>query len=147
MIGRRITELRNEKGLTQQAVADGISISRATYAHYEINRREPDNETLSKIARFFSVSTDYLLGLTDLPKPYTLEKNSPVYKLVFDDVTREGFTPTDIQEVNPQIAGFMHENSILKAKAKADLISSLSLETLGKLVALVNQIKNDTTEN
>jgi transcriptional regulator with XRE-family HTH domain len=149
MIGKRITALRTAKGLTQQAVATGISISRATYAHYEIDRREPDNKTLIKIANFFDVSTDYLLGVTDLPKPYVLDKNSALYKLALEAVTKQGFTPADIQEENPAIAEFMQEHKIIKAKAKMDIVekSGLSLETLEKLVALVQQIKKDTTEN
>lgn len=146
MIGKRITELRNEKGLTQQAVAEGIGVSRATYAHYEINRREPDNETLSKIAQFFHVSTDYLLGLSDLPNPYALAKNSPLYQLVLQDVQKEGFTPDDLREANPALAKFMQDHEISKTKAKADLLSGLSLETLEKLVALIAQIRKETPE-
>jgi len=149
VIGKRITELRNERGLTQQTVAEGIGVSRATYAHYEIDRREPDHKMLRKIANFFDVSTDYLLGLTDLPKPYLLSGNSPLSKLVHDTIKAEGFTPTELTEVNPEIARFMQDNKIVKAKAKLDLIekSGLSVEALEKLVALINQIKNEQSED
>lgn len=149
MIGKKITKLRNKQGLTQQAVAEGIGVSRATYAHYEINRREPDNETLCKIAVFFDVSADYLLGLTDLPKPYTLPEYSPLHGLVLEEVRNAGFTPADLQQENPAIAGFMQQNNIAKIKAKLDLIekSGLSLEALTKLIAFADQIKRDNTEN
>lgn len=151
MIAKRLTELRHDKGLTQQEVAVGIGVSRTTYAHYEIGRREPDIGTLTTIAKFFEVSTDYLLGLTDLRKPYTLEENSPVYAQVLNaltDANKEGFTPDDIREVNPEIASLMQDNSIIRAKAKMDLIeqNGLSLKTLQKLVSLVDQIKKESTQ-
>lgn len=62
MLGERLKELRESKKLTQQEMADLLGIARGTYAHYEINRREPDNATLIKLSTFFKVSLDHLLG-------------------------------------------------------------------------------------
>lgn len=62
MLGKRLVGLRKIKNLTQQQVADDLKISRGTYGHYEIGRREPDFDTLEKIADYFNVTTDYLLG-------------------------------------------------------------------------------------
>ena len=67
MIGDKLKKLRQGKKLTQTEFADKIGISRGTYAHYEINKRQPDYQTLIKIARFYDVSTDYLLGVTNNP--------------------------------------------------------------------------------
>ncbi|MCY7585476.1 helix-turn-helix domain-containing protein [Bacillus safensis] len=61
MLGDRIRSLREKNNLTQEQMAKKIGISRGTYAHYEINKRRPDYETLIKIADLFNVSTDYLL--------------------------------------------------------------------------------------
>lgn len=61
MLGDRFKKLRSEKKLTQEELAAKIGVTRGTYAHYEINKRQPDYETLIKIADFFEVSTDYLL--------------------------------------------------------------------------------------
>ncbi|MCC5467662.1 helix-turn-helix domain-containing protein [Pelosinus baikalensis] len=72
MLGERLKQLREQKKLTQQELADALNISRGTYAHYEINRREPDDSTKLKIADFFDVTTDYLLGRTD--EPNTVKK-------------------------------------------------------------------------
>jgi len=64
--GRRIAQLREQQGWTQEQTAAFLGISRAALSHYEKNRREPDMETLSKFADLFKVSIDYLVGRTEL---------------------------------------------------------------------------------
>jgi transcriptional regulator with XRE-family HTH domain len=63
-IGNRIAFLRDQRGLTQEELSSSLGISRAALSHYEKNRREPDTETLGKIADLFQVSLDYLVGRT-----------------------------------------------------------------------------------
>lgn len=65
--GDKIAALREKRGLTQEDLASKIGISRASLSHYEKNRRDPDYTTLTKLADFFRVSIDYLLGRTDDP--------------------------------------------------------------------------------
>ena len=55
--------LREQKGITQTALANHLGVVRSTVCQYEKGNREPDSETLKKIAEFFGVSTDYLLGV------------------------------------------------------------------------------------
>ena len=62
-----LKELRNAKGITQTDLAKHLGISTSAIGMYEQGRREPDNSTLVKIANFFHVSTDYLLGNDDTP--------------------------------------------------------------------------------
>ena len=62
--------LRQSIGLSQQELADRIGIGQTTISDYEGDRREPTARALIKLARFFNVSTDYLLGLTDNPQPW-----------------------------------------------------------------------------
>ena len=57
--------LRLSCGLTQVEMAEKLGISRSTIGMYETGAREPDFETLEKIADFFNVDIDYLLGRTD----------------------------------------------------------------------------------
>lgn len=64
-IGYIICELRKEKSLSQKKLADAIGVSQATIAKIEINRNEATAETIRKLATFFDVSSDYLLGLED----------------------------------------------------------------------------------
>lgn len=61
----RLVILRNEKGLTQGALAESIGISRQSVTLYENHTRVPDIEILARFAEFFGVSADYLLGLSD----------------------------------------------------------------------------------
>lgn len=60
--GSRIALLRDKRRLKQEELAHVLGISRASLSHYEQNRREPDHETLIRIADFFQVSIDYLVG-------------------------------------------------------------------------------------
>jgi len=62
MLGKKISKLRKNKKLSQYELADCLGFSRGKLANYEQGTREPDYETLKKIADFFGVSTDHLLG-------------------------------------------------------------------------------------
>ncbi len=57
--------LRTSSKLTQAEMAEKLGISRSTIGMYETGAREPDFETLEKIADFFNVDIDYLLGRTE----------------------------------------------------------------------------------
>lgn len=67
---KRLKELREEKDLTQAQLSTQLQISASAIGMYEQGRREPDNETLIKIANFFNVTIDYLLGRNDIKNPY-----------------------------------------------------------------------------
>ena len=58
----RLRVLRTTKGLTQNQVAESIGIARNSVYNYETSERKPDADTIVKFAKFFNVSTDYLLG-------------------------------------------------------------------------------------
>ena len=66
--GEKIKNLRKEKGLTQEQLADTIKIGRSALSLYETEARQPDPQTLRVFADYFNVSTDYLLGRSDDPK-------------------------------------------------------------------------------
>lgn len=69
MLGDKLLILRKQKKLTQLQLADALEISRQAYNNYENNRREPDYQLIAKFSEYFNVSTDYLLGNTDVPTP------------------------------------------------------------------------------
>jgi len=67
LLGERLRELRKQKNLTQDELAKLISTSRSSLTYWELGKRNPDFVTLKKLANYFNVSTDYLLGRTDNP--------------------------------------------------------------------------------
>ncbi|PGZ08862.1 transcriptional regulator [Bacillus cereus] len=74
MLGKKIAELRKNQKLSQYDLAERLGFSRGKLANYEQGQREPDYDTLKKIADYFEVSTDYLLG-RDIIK---IEANNPL---------------------------------------------------------------------
>ena len=64
--GSKVKELRLEKGLTQQQLANLLGVAISAISSYESGSRYPSYEVLISIARIFHVSTDYLLGLDKL---------------------------------------------------------------------------------
>ncbi|MCI1072163.1 helix-turn-helix domain-containing protein [Lactococcus lactis] len=62
VFAERLKELRKEKGLTQQKVADILNISQPNYRRWESGESRPSVETLVMLADYFDVSTDYLVG-------------------------------------------------------------------------------------
>lgn len=67
----RLKILRSEKGILQRELADYLNVSRVTITQYENGSRSPDDETKIKIAQYFDVSLDYLMGFSDIRNPYT----------------------------------------------------------------------------
>lgn len=66
MLSDRLKKLRNEKNLLQKEIAKKLKITTSAYGFYEQGKRTPDTETLNKIAEFYNVSIDYLLGRTNI---------------------------------------------------------------------------------
>ena len=73
-LGDRLVILRKKRTWTQDDVAKKIGIARTTYAMYEQGRREPDANSLSKLAELFDVSIDYLITGTERSTQYVYEK-------------------------------------------------------------------------
>lgn len=61
----RLVELRTEKGLSQKDAAADLDVSQALLSHYEKGIREYNLAFLCKVAEYYNVTTDYILGLTD----------------------------------------------------------------------------------
>lgn len=113
ILGDRLRELRESKGWSQKYVALKLGIKQSsTYANWEYGIRDPDTETLSKLADLFEVKTDYLLGRNnegalpkdqtdyvireivekygvDLKQPGAKEKLEQIIQLVFGDMKNQ----------------------------------------------------------
>lgn len=65
----RVRDLREDHDLTQQKVADALGITQRKYSYVETGTQPLTDELLVKLSRFYGVSTDYILCLTDRPDP------------------------------------------------------------------------------
>lgn len=68
MLNARLISLRKSKKKTQQDIADYLGLTRPAYTAYERGNRHPDYDTLQKLADYYEVTTDYLLGRSDNPR-------------------------------------------------------------------------------
>lgn len=65
LLGERIKYLRNEKSIGQNFLAKELKLSNASISYWETGKQEPSAEALFKLATYFNVSADYLLGITN----------------------------------------------------------------------------------
>ncbi|MEM5819243.1 MAG: helix-turn-helix transcriptional regulator [Desulfitobacterium hafniense] len=65
-----LRSLREDKDLSQKDMAQLLNVHQTTYSDYELGRLNIPNLILKQLALFFDTSVDYLLGLTNVQKPY-----------------------------------------------------------------------------
>ena len=70
MYRMRIRDLREDRDLSQKALAELLQVHQTTYSDYELGKVNIPVPALHKLADFYGVSTDYLLGRTDVKEPY-----------------------------------------------------------------------------
>jgi HTH-type transcriptional regulator, competence development regulator len=108
MLGETIAKLRKEKGLSQYELADRLGFSRGKLSNYEQGSRQPDYDTLKKIADYFEVSIDFLLGREEKTKAHedTLEevnnlvKEYGIEQFGFFDIEKwKDLSQEDIEEI------------------------------------------------
>ncbi|MCD7730330.1 MAG: helix-turn-helix domain-containing protein [Oscillospiraceae bacterium] len=67
----RLRQLRLEHGLTQEQVGKLLYVNQSMYSRYENGRIGIPLDALATLAKYYQVSADYILGLTDIPTPYS----------------------------------------------------------------------------
>lgn len=92
MIIERLKKLRKEGKLTQKDIATFLNISQPAYQQFESGKKKMNIETMEKLADFFNVSTDYLLGKTDFPD---LELEVDIDNAIDNSVAYDGTPITD----------------------------------------------------
>jgi len=71
MYGHRLKQLRENRKLTQEGLAEVIGVSTQQVYRWEVGKNDPTGDMIVKMAMLFEVSSDYLLGLSDDPLPYS----------------------------------------------------------------------------
>ena len=72
----RIKDLREDRDLTQKQLAEYLNIKQNTYSQYENGLRQLPLDALVKLAKYYNTSADYILELTNEPKPYPQNKKT-----------------------------------------------------------------------
>lgn len=108
MIGERLHELRKDAGLTQNDLALILNINKHSISSYERNKSEPPDAIKIAISRYFNVTVDYLVGLTDNPTP--IERQDTVVRLP------NGFPHEMYAELLDYAGYLMYKNEKKKAK-------------------------------
>lgn len=110
-LGNRLKRLREEKGISQIELGKAINISNVMLSRYEKNKRLPDYETLNKLADFYRVTIDYLLGRTNIRNYEALQASDP--RMHYESL------PPDIFEHLKIVAQyFIEEDRKKKGKSK-----------------------------
>ncbi len=84
-LGNRIKYLREKHNISQIEFSKKIGVSNAVLSRYESGDRKPDYDILQIIADYFEVSTDYLLGRTDIPTLTPQEKEEAEFQAFAND--------------------------------------------------------------
>lgn len=105
----RLKLLRNNNKITQRQLAKDLNVSPSTIALYETGDRNPDSIMLKKIASYFNVSIDYLLGNTNIETPYQ---------------EFQGNTP---KEIDPETMKLLEKIATLSEESKKDLQKQIDL--------------------
>lgn len=105
----RLKKLRENKNLSQYDLAHDLSISQSAIGNWESGKREPNFSMMQKIANYFNVSVDYLLGREDSPT-FTIPDTLKDTQIAFTD----GLQDLDEEELK-QVADFV---DYLKSRKK-----------------------------
>lgn len=92
MFIERLKKLRKKEKLTQKDIATFLNISQPAYQQFESGKKKMNLETMEKLADYFNVSTDYLLGKTDIPEP---ESDIDLDSAIDSSVAYDGTPITD----------------------------------------------------
>ena len=95
--GERLRELRRESHMTGDELGKKFNVTKTAISYWENGKSFPDEETIKKFADFFQVSTDYILGNSDIRNPY--ENHQRISESIKDD--------KELLECIIQILGFI----------------------------------------
>jgi len=107
--GDRLKALRIERGLTQEELADAVGVHRGAIANYETGRRDPEALVLLRLAKYFNVSSEYLMGLTDDPRR---NKNLPPgWEQVLAKAAQHHMSPDEVTRLIEQVGEMIRRRS------------------------------------
>ena len=123
MLSEQLKIIRKANKFTQQGLADAIGIERSTYASYETGRNKPDVILLSKIAKVFGVSSDFILEI-DTTAPLNMEDISVQYKKKSGNQL--------VSTLSKEEKGVLAKYRLLSDNKKTELVDFLEKNTASK---------------
>lgn len=103
LLSENIKNLRKQSNMTQKELADFLGVHVSSVCKYESGAAVPTPDAITRLAKFFSVSTDYLYGVEhyemndDVDEMKEMLKSSPEFKVLFD--IAKNATPTEIKQM------------------------------------------------
>jgi transcriptional regulator with XRE-family HTH domain len=116
VLGTRIKYLREKQDLSQTRLASSLDITNTQLSRYESGDRKPDPETITRIANYFEVSTDYLLGRTNDPSPH----GTSIEGLAFFGGPDEELTEDEREHLKESLEQFRKLKAKFLANKKSD---------------------------
>lgn len=108
MFAERLRFLRKKKKLSQVVLAERLGVANGTVAMWELGKREPDMKMCSRIADFFGVSIDYLVGRTDEPTYIATTTFDDGLVLEAESTTKEPPTLEERERLETAIKGGLY---------------------------------------
>lgn len=106
MFAERLKTLRKNAGLTQKDMAQHFQTSQPSYQAWESGKRNPNKASLDKLATFFNVSVDYLLGKTDIKNPTNSSQPEIFFRKAVSDMN---MTPEQEEQFQKDIINFIEQ--------------------------------------
>lgn len=119
----RLKELRESKGLSQYAFAKKIGVAQSTVGGWEAGKREPNFEMVQKIADYFGVTADYLIGRTSEKKP----TNQSIEEITLTEEDQADIS-RDFERIKERLEnadGLMLDGDELTPEARESILSSI----------------------
>lgn len=129
----RIKEIRKQLGITARQVAEHINVAESTMSLYESGKREPDIETIVKLAKYFNVTLEYLLGVGDTPT----EEERRVLDVA--DYFYNEEKPADEGELEKDVVIYHRDGKTVRRKFTKAQLAMIS--------AMLDAIPDETDEN
>jgi len=116
-LGARLKQARENKGFTQQVVADKLDVSNGAISGYERGYRDPDTDMLNKLADLYEVSLDWLSGRNEKGNEYTLPEE--VYlKVIKEAEVKFGVSLRDDDVVESAVRNLIYDLAKMKKSSQ-----------------------------
>lgn len=155
--GKRIIELRKESGKTQESLLEALGVSQQTLSRYEKGQRQASLEFVIRAAKYYNVSADYLLGLSDVKSTEQdikiaceVTELSEKAALNIKKITSEFFhkEATEIFESNAFYWAMFHlSNALSYAKSASDYANLSEMDDENLKPFTVNRQRDEEIKN